>query len=168
MKKKSIILGVLFIIFGLVTGAQNASAAVCPEGSIRAGQDVKNLALCNVEAGAEENGDDNLLKTVLGIINLVLGAAGLLAVVMVIYGGFRYATSQGNPANVAVAKNTILYSIIGLVIAMSAWLIVSFVVDRIDNTTTTNSEANNTPNSVKLRGADGTYTTRNGQMMTTK
>ena len=69
--------------------------------------------------------------TVKNIINAVLYVVGILAVVMVIIGGVKYTTSGGDSAAVTSAKNTILYGIIGLVIAILAYAIVNFVIVKI-------------------------------------
>ena len=65
------------------------------------------------------------------IINGVLYVVGILAVVMVIIGGVKYTTSGGDSAAVTSAKNTILYGIIGLVIAILAYAIVNFVIGKL-------------------------------------
>ena len=58
---------------------------------------------------------------------------GIIAVVMVILGGVSYATSQGDPGKVKKGKDTILYGIIGLVIAILAFAIVNFVLGALAN-----------------------------------
>ena len=50
---------------------------------------------------------------------------------MLIYGGIRYTTSGGNANSVTAAKNTVIYSIVGLVISILAYAIVNFVVTNI-------------------------------------
>ncbi len=77
------------------------------------------------------NGGNNLEGTVTNVINVVLYVVGILAVVMVIIGGVKYTTSGGDQAAVTSAKNTILYGIIGLVIAILAYAIVNFVVRKV-------------------------------------
>ena len=67
-------------------------------------------------------------KTVIGIINAVIGVLGLVAVVVVIIGGVQYMTSSGDAGKVKKAKDTILYGIIGLVICILAFAIVNFVI----------------------------------------
>lgn len=62
------------------------------------------------------------------ITNTLLFIAGALAVVMIIFGGLRYVTSAGNSSSVTAAKNTILYAIVGLIIAFLAFAIVNFVL----------------------------------------
>lgn len=63
------------------------------------------------------------------IINILLFVIGALAAVMLIFGGILYATSSGDSGRVSKAKNTILYSIVGLVLAVLAFAIVNWVVD---------------------------------------
>jgi hypothetical protein len=62
------------------------------------------------------------------IVNSVLAIAGAIAVLIVVLAGFRYIISQGNPNDVATAKNAIIYSLIGLVVIICAFAIVNFVV----------------------------------------
>ncbi len=62
------------------------------------------------------------------IVNALLYLIGAVSVIMIIIGGFRYVVSQGDSSNVTSAKNTILYAVIGLAVAIFAWAIVNFVV----------------------------------------
>ena len=72
--------------------------------------------------GSDMNG---MIRTV---INAIVFIVGMVAVVMIILGGVNYATSQGDPGKVKKGKDTILYGIIGLVIAILAFAIVNFVL----------------------------------------
>ena len=62
------------------------------------------------------------------ITNTLLFITGALAVIMVIFGGIRYATSGGNASSVTAAKNTILYAIVGLIIAFLAFAAVNWIL----------------------------------------
>jgi type IV secretory pathway VirB2 component (pilin) len=62
------------------------------------------------------------------IINVLLGLIGVVAVIMLIYGGFRYVLSAGNEKATSAAKDTILFAIIGIVVAVLAFAIVNFVI----------------------------------------
>ncbi|MDO4712981.1 MAG: pilin [Candidatus Saccharibacteria bacterium] len=64
------------------------------------------------------------------IINIMLYIIAILSVIMLIWGGIQYTTSGGDSNKVTSAKNTILYSIIGLVVAIFAWAIVNWVVEQ--------------------------------------
>jgi hypothetical protein len=50
---------------------------------------------------------------------------------MIIVGGFQYVMASGDPGNITNAKNTILYAIIGLLVAVLAQGIISFVLVRL-------------------------------------
>jgi hypothetical protein len=66
------------------------------------------------------------IKIVISILMFILGA---IAVVMIIIGGVRYTTSNGDSASIKSAKDTILYSVIGLIVAIMSYAIVNFVLD---------------------------------------
>lgn len=64
---------------------------------------------------------------VAAVIEIILRLAGVAAVIMILYGGIRYTTSMGNPEAVVSAKNTIIYALVGLLIAIAASLIITFM-----------------------------------------
>ena len=66
------------------------------------------------------------------IINTMLFIAGALSVIMIIFGGLRYVTSAGNSSNVTAAKNTVMYAIIGLIVAFLAYAAVNFILGAVD------------------------------------
>lgn len=68
------------------------------------------------------------IKTILSSVFIVVG---IIAVVVIIIGGINYTLSQGDPGKVKKAKDTILYGIIGLVVALLAFAIVQFVLDAL-------------------------------------
>ena len=71
----------------------------------------------------------NSLSSVLTTVtNILLFLMGAVSVIMLIIGGFRYVTSQGDQTQVQSAKNTILYSIVGIVVAILAYAAVNFVI----------------------------------------
>lgn len=72
------------------------------------------------------NGSDVLLIG-LGVIDIMVRLAALIAVGFVMYGGIRYITSQGSPDATKSAQNTILTALIGLVIAIIAAVVVTFL-----------------------------------------
>lgn len=78
--------------------------------------------------GIRDGQVNDLMKTVKVIINVVLGIVGLVAVVMMIVGGISFITSQGDTSKVTKARNTILYGVVGLIVALLAFAIVNFVV----------------------------------------
>ncbi len=90
------------------------------------------LAVCDTGATADNevcnNRDedaDTLIKT---LINVLLFIVGVLAVIMIIWAGISYVTSAGDTAKLTRAKNTLIYSIVGLVLAFIAFAIVNWVL----------------------------------------
>ena len=77
------------------------------------------------------NGGDKLFDIIKNVINVMLYAAGIIAVIMIIIGGINYAISSGDNAKVTSAKNAVLYAVIGLIIAALAYAIVNFVIANI-------------------------------------
>ena len=65
------------------------------------------------------------------IINIFSWVVGVVSVIMVIFGGFRYITSGGDAGKVTSAKNTIVYALVGLVIAALAQVLVLFVLGNV-------------------------------------
>ena len=74
-------------------------------------------------------------EIVLAVVNWLLFAVGVISVVMLIVGGIKYATSAGDSNKVTSAKNTIMYAIIGLAVAVLAFAIVGFVTDTLNGGT---------------------------------
>ena len=65
------------------------------------------------------------------VVNIILYVVGILAVIMLIWGGITYTTSAGDSNKVTSAKNTIIYAVIGLVVAIFAYAIVNFVLTKV-------------------------------------
>ena len=113
-------LAIVAVFIGLfavnVAVAPVSSAAVDIFGGCKSGVDcssVKSKQTLNTQIW-------NVIRTALTIL-------GGIAVIVIIAGGIMYATSAGDPSKVTAAKNTILYSVIGLAVAMSAAAIITLV-----------------------------------------
>lgn len=77
--------------------------------------------------GDADTGSD--LPTIVGnVVNVMLFIVGILAVIMIIFSGIRYITAHGDKNQVEGAKNTLIYSIVGLVVAIIAYALVNWVV----------------------------------------
>ena len=107
---------IVFAALSIVTFANGASAYSIQEGV--------NAAHGNGQP-ADLFGVGGVLTT---ITNTLLFIVGALSVVMIIFGGLRYVVSAGNSTAVTAAKNTILYAIVGVVIAFLAFAAVNFVL----------------------------------------
>lgn len=114
------------------------SSGICPPGSKNPG--AANIAACNIDP--DHKGDD-LISDTNKIINVVIGVLGVVAVAVVIYGGFLFLTAQGDPGKIKKGKDSITWGIIGLIIALLSWSIINFVlsstmsVPAAQNSTTT-------------------------------
>lgn len=89
---------------------------------------------CTASGGDATNTVNSFVALVINIFSWIVG---VISVIMIIYGGFKYITSGGDTGNVTTAKNTILYAIIGLVIVALAQLIVRFVLGTVTGQVTT-------------------------------
>lgn len=65
------------------------------------------------------------------LITVILGFLGILAVIIILIGGFKWMTAAGNEDQVAEARKIIVAGIIGLVIILAAWGIATFVLSRL-------------------------------------
>lgn len=128
-KVKTLVMSAALIGAGALGVAAPVSAATvyCPDGSIASNGDLSGCS--NLSSNA--NNKNNLMSTLNVIINVIIGVIGFLAVVMVIYGGVQYTTSAGAADKVKSAKDTIMYGIVGLVIAILAFAIVNFVLSSL-------------------------------------
>lgn len=87
-----------------------------------------------IEAGADVQtgtGKTSLSQQIKTVVNILLFVLGAIAVIMIVIGGIRYALSGGDSSAITAAKNTILYAVIGLVVAVLAYAIVDFVLGAI-------------------------------------
>ena len=78
--------------------------------------------------GKSIDGDGGLIKTV---VNVLLWAVGILSVIMIIFSGFRYITSAGDASKTKSAQSTLIYSVVGLIVAIMAYAIVNMVTNRL-------------------------------------
>ncbi len=89
----------------------------------------------NVPAVCKEPPSENPIVGEAGlmtkIVQTLVYITGAVSVVMVMVGGFKYMLSNGDSNGIQSAKNTILYALIGLVVAVSGQMIVSFVISRL-------------------------------------
>lgn len=129
MKKFARLLAGLTLLLVPMLVAVPAQAALFDDAKDQAcaGLQLDENGSCTEESGG--SGISRVLKTVIGILSLVVG---VISVIMIIIGGIKYATSQGDSAGVSSAKNTIIYAVVGLVIAAISQFIVRFVMVRLD------------------------------------
>lgn len=120
MKKIITALLSLVAVVGLVAAPQVVLAqdGTSPADQIQGGVD---------DISPEDDGG-SLEDNISTIVNILLFLLGAIAVVMIVIGGIRFATSNGDQSAVTSAKNTILYAVVGLIVAILAYAIVNFVL----------------------------------------
>ncbi|OGH76836.1 MAG: hypothetical protein A2373_04240 [Candidatus Magasanikbacteria bacterium RIFOXYB1_FULL_40_15] len=80
-------------------------------------------------------GNQDIRATIASIINVALSLLGIIALVIVLYGGFKWMTAGGNDDQVGEARKMIVAGIIGLAIILSAYAISSFVLVQLGQAT---------------------------------
>lgn len=78
----------------------------------------------------------NFVGIIKTIVNILLFLVGSIAVIMIVIGGLKYVTSNGDQNAITSAKNTILYAIIGIVVAVLAYAAVNFVITQLQTSST--------------------------------
>ncbi len=130
MKKKIILLALAIASFAFLPGKALAvelgQDPICDQSDID--QTAKDAAGCGKTADPGEIG--NVAQN---IINIVIAVLGIVAVLFVVIGAAQYVTSQGDPGKTKKAKDTILYAILGVVLATLAYAIVNFVLANVFN-----------------------------------
>lgn len=116
--------------FASVAFADNISNAVC------GGTNIAANGTASIDCSTQGSGQ-SVAALATRIVNLLSIIVGVVAVIMIIVGGFRYITSGGESGNVSGAKNTLIYAIVGLVIVALAQFIVHFVLNAATNSVQT-------------------------------
>ncbi|MDB5165233.1 MAG: hypothetical protein JWM00_123 [Candidatus Saccharibacteria bacterium] len=109
---------------------QSASAAACADPTDLSATCGAGSAQGN-EQQADLFGANGIFKTVTNVLLFIIGA---ISVIMLIIGGIRYTVSGGDSAAVTSAKNTILYAIVGIIVALLAYAVVNFVLGSFTGT----------------------------------
>jgi hypothetical protein len=102
-------------------------AATCDTTDLSASSGV-NCAQGNGTPTTLFGGQGSIFTTIVNVLLFIIGA---ISVIMLIIGGIRYTISAGDSGNVTAAKNTILYAIVGLIIAFLAFAIVNYVLGAV-------------------------------------
>jgi hypothetical protein len=113
-----------------VVGAETLNIGGCVGGGTSV--DVGTTGACAPSATA--GGTTKVNDTIKTVVNVLSAFVGVVSVVMIIFGGFKYITSNGDTGNITSAKNTIIYAVIGLVVVALAQFIVQFVLNKVAGT----------------------------------
>lgn len=118
-----IILAISLLLFGLSALTLPAHAQTAQD-QILSGIDEACID------GSCASDDSTIHDTVVSVINIVSAVVGTVSIIMVIIGGLKYTSSQGDSSAISSAKNTIVYAVVGIVIVVLSQVIVRFVVAR--------------------------------------
>lgn len=120
MKRLGIIVVAAAMLAGFATAPVMAQEADTKQTGVFGACDGQESAICSDKTEATD--------VVKRVINLMLYVIGILSVIMIIHSGLKYTASRGDAEMIKSAKNTLLYAVTGLIVAMLAFTIVNFVV----------------------------------------
>jgi hypothetical protein len=116
-----LIVPVLALAFSCVAPVLDSSPVSAQEGGLKGGADSAK----GTDQQTDLFGEEGVFKTITNVLLFIIGA---ISVIMLIIGGIRYVVSGGDSTAVTNAKNTILYAIVGIVVAILAYALVNFVI----------------------------------------
>lgn len=125
MKKLLVRLSIMLALL-MPVGVPALAGAACPTGSD--GGNAKKQILIGVgETDDKCDGSDvtNFIGSIVEIVSVVTGVA---AIIMLLIAGFKYITSGGDSGKISSAKNTLIYAMVGIAVAVLAQVIVNFVI----------------------------------------
>lgn len=131
------------ITYAAVTPTPVAAANTCPSGlnaqqQIECGACIANGGTYAAVGGCTGGQNtDNIGTFISNILNTAFFAVGIISVGFIIYAGIKYSTSAGDSNKITSAKNTLTYAIIGLIVAILAFAIVTFITSNLNRNTTT-------------------------------
>ncbi len=134
MLKKILASLTLAVVALLPVATVSVPAYAAPDGitqNLCAGANLDLSSDCNSGGITNEQAQQRINDILHTIINLFSMVVGVISVIMIIYGGFKYITSGGDSGNVGNARNTIVYALVGLVIVALAQFMVRFVLTKV-------------------------------------
>ena len=124
MKKTVVSIAIMICaVFGLAT---LSTVSLSNNVSAQVSDGIGSATTSEME-GRKIDGDSGLVKSV---VNILLWVIGILSIIMIIFSGIRYVTSAGDASKTKAAQNTLIYSVVGLIVAIMAWAIVDLVVNK--------------------------------------
>lgn len=104
-----------------------------------AAQTTANFGLDNVNEGLDGTLSNSDPRAIIGrIINVALGFLGVIAVAIILFGGFKWMTAGGNEEKTGEARKLLAAGVIGLVIILASWAIATYVINALSEATNVN------------------------------
>lgn len=125
--KMSVVAGVFSLGLPFLVAPSSASA-IDFIGDSCEGNSSDGICSSNTKGKTSAEVRADAASNIANIIDALLYLIGAIAIIMIVAGGFRFVTSRGDQNAVQQAKNMILYAVIGIVLALLAKVIVTFVV----------------------------------------
>lgn len=115
------------LVVGLLVAGIGVATAFTGTDVAQAASAAEQIKQGSNSVGGSDN-STTLEEGIKNVVNVLLFLLGSIAVIMIIIGGIRYATSNGDAGSTKSAKDTILYAVIGLVVAILSYAIVNFIL----------------------------------------
>lgn len=120
MKKIRLVIASIVVMAGVLA----AALPTLPVQAINVFEQCKD----NADASVCKSQGDNAESIMGTVIDLMLYTLGIISVIMIVVGGIRFATADGDPSGIKSARNTVIYSVVGLIVAILSFAIVNFVL----------------------------------------
>ena len=137
---KSFIIGFVLSLSGVGALSVAGAAALPPPTTASASTEAACNGLDQIDAAqgclSPSGGESTITGIIRAVISILSYIVGIVAVIMVIVAGFKYTKSGGDSNNVSSAKSTLIYALVGLIIAALAQLIVHFALSSAGSATT--------------------------------
>jgi hypothetical protein len=131
--KQLLAMVVILFVFSSINGIAVATDAECRgDGALKIPtwhQYLPKDANCNINT--TDMGGEVVILVLFGIFDIVLFLAGFIAVIIVIWGGYKFLTSAGEPQKIASARTTIINALVGILITFVASNVVGFIAGRL-------------------------------------
>lgn len=123
-KASRVLITVILLVAAFISASTYLSANASTVDEVQRG-------VSGAGGGGDENKGSRVTDTIKIITNTLLFIVGVAAVIMIVVAGLRLVTANGDANTVSQAKNTIIYAIIGIIVAALAYAIVNFIINQI-------------------------------------
>lgn len=134
MIKRYLIIASLLAFPVLAFPAAASAVDLVPDGLCDRNAETRSSAVCRDNTNAQNNPNNNPIfgpnGAITAVVNILSLIVGIAAVIMIILAGLKYVTSGSNAQDVASARERIIYSLVALVVAALAQVIVRYVIGR--------------------------------------